>query len=84
LKEDNRVVALKALEKESVGQMKHVDHILNEREILQFFSDKTKERNDSKSNLVICPFIMDIFSSFQDKDNLYFEIEYVEGCTLLS
>ena len=64
MKEDNRVVALKVLEKESVGQMKHVDHILNEREILQFFSDKTKVGSDSKISLVICPFIMDIFSSF--------------------
>ena len=57
-------MALKTLEKESVGQMKHVDHILNEREVLQFFSDKTKEGTDSKTSLTICPFIMDIFSSF--------------------
>ena len=31
-----------------------------------------------------CPFLMSIFSSFQDKENLYFELEYIEGCTLLS
>lgn len=31
-----------------------------------------------------CPFIMQTYSSFQDKENLYFELEYIEGCTLLS
>ena len=31
-----------------------------------------------------CPFLMDIYSSFQDKENLYFELEYIQGCTLLS
>ena len=35
-KKENRVCALKALRKESVAQMKHVDHIINEREVLQF------------------------------------------------
>jgi len=33
-KKENRVCALKALRKESVAQMKHVDHIINEREVL--------------------------------------------------
>ena len=27
---------------------------------------------------------MQIYSTFQDKYNLYFELEYIEGCTLLS
>ena len=27
---------------------------------------------------------MKIHSTFQDKVNLYFELEYIEGCTLLS
>ena len=35
-KKENRVCALKALRKENVAQMKHVDHIINEREVLQF------------------------------------------------
>ena len=39
-KKENRVCALKALRKENVAQMKHVDHIINEREVLQFLSDK--------------------------------------------
>jgi len=33
-KRENRVCALKILKKESVAQMKHVDHIINEREVL--------------------------------------------------
>ena len=27
---------------------------------------------------------MGIYSSFQDKENLYFELQYIQGCTLLS
>jgi len=27
---------------------------------------------------------MSIFNSFQDKENLYFELEYIQGCSLLS
>jgi hypothetical protein len=27
---------------------------------------------------------MRIYSTFKDKDNLYFELEYIKGCTLLS
>jgi len=43
-KKENRACALKALRKESVAQMKHVDHIINEREVLQFLSDKNTSR----------------------------------------
>jgi len=28
--------------------------------------------------------LMGIYSSFQDKENLYFELEYIQGCTLYS
>ena len=35
-----KIVALKVLKKESVAAMKHVDHIINEREVLQFLSDR--------------------------------------------
>lgn len=38
----NRTVALKILKKESVAAMKHVDHIVNEREVLQYLSDKNR------------------------------------------
>lgn len=37
-----RLCALKVLKKESVAAMKHVDHIINEREVLQYLSDRNK------------------------------------------
>ena len=86
-----RICALKVLRKESVAAMKHVDHIINEREVLQYLSDRNRafiedqlkhDHNDSMASE--CPFLMDIYSSFQDKENLYFELEYIQGCTLLS
>ena len=70
----DRECALKILEKESVLQMKQVDHIISEREILKLLSNLDEK----------CPFIINIFSSFQDTENLYFELEYVQGCTLLN
>lgn len=47
---------------------------------------KEKEESDSEDNDIKgdCPFIMNIYSSFQDKENLYFELEYIQGCTLFS
>ena len=69
-----RLCALKSLKKENVAQMKQVDHIISEREVLQYLSEMNN----------LCPFIMSIYSSFQDEDNLYFELEYIEGCTMLS
>ena len=102
----NRTVALKILVKEGVAEMKHVDHVINEREVLQYLSEvnhlpleeETKGlgslsrvheqpiSDDEEDNrpAVQCPFLMDIYSSFQDKENLFFELEYIEGCTLLS
>ena len=38
-KDQQREVALKVLLKESVAEMKHVDHVINEREVLQYLSD---------------------------------------------
>lgn len=73
-KTENKIRALKIVSKESVAYMKQVDHLISEREVLLDLST----RNNS------CPFIMDIFSSFQDDENLYFELDYIEGCTLLS
>lgn len=60
--------------------MKLVDHMISEREVLRYL---TNLQQTSKLNKV-CPFTMKIFSSFQDEDHLYLELEYVEGCTLLS
>jgi serine/threonine protein kinase len=49
-----REVALKILTKESVLQMKQVDHIISEREILKFLSSLEEP----------CPFLIQIYSSF--------------------
>ena len=103
-RKEDRICALKCLKKESVAEMKHVDHVVNEREVLQYLTDinemiypqpkplnkhssplKIQEDSESDSPPTLeCPFVMQIYSSFQDKMNLYFELEYIEGCTLLS
>ena len=38
-KKTNRFCALKVVKKEKVAAMKHVDHIINEREVLQYLMD---------------------------------------------
>ena len=48
------VVALKVLVKESVAKMKQVDHIISEREVLQYLTQLEES----------CPFVMKLFSSF--------------------
>jgi len=68
----NRICAIKILKKESVAAMKHVDHIINEREVLQYLSDKNREyaienpvgEDHDGYGVPECPFLMDIFSSF--------------------
>ena len=81
-----REVALKILPKENIAQMKHSDHVVNERESLahltelcQMAEDEQDESVDNRSR-----FVIKFFSSFQDSRNLYLELEYVKGCTLLS
>lgn len=57
---EGRDCALKILKKEGVAAMKHVDHIINEREILFFLTDRQEEEKEQEQ----CPFIMRIFSTF--------------------
>lgn len=72
--------------------MKHVDHIISEREVLQYLIDKRNQYYEEQKDLIEpgdqfvpqCPFLMGIFSSFQDREHLYFELEYIQGCTMLS
>mmetsp|Transcript_15486 Transcript_15486/g.23789 ORF Transcript_15486/g.23789 Transcript_15486/m.23789 type:complete len:100 (-) Transcript_15486:668-967(-) len=52
--------------------MKQIDHIISEREVLNFLTSRGKS-----------PFIVEFFSSFQTADHLYFEMEYVAGTTLM-
>lgn len=72
---ENRWCALKILQKDTIRQMKHVEHVIYERENLMYLSDKHHREE--------CPYIVRLFSAFQDEENLYFELEYIEGCTLL-
>ena len=71
---DQRVCALKIITKESVAGGKHIDHIISEKEVLDYLTDSEPS----------CPFLVKFFNSFKDRENLYFEIEYIQGCTLLS
>ena len=38
-KREEREIALKILPKENIAQMKHSDHVVNEREVLSHLSD---------------------------------------------
>lgn len=76
-------IALKTLKKESVAAMKHVDHIVNERSVLFHLTSLNRNNAGNRNtNSQACPFVINCHSSFQDDDNLYFELDYVEGITL--
>ena len=45
-KKEKRYCAIKVLYKENVAQMKHVDHIINELEVLQYLSERNVIEND--------------------------------------
>lgn len=65
--------------------MKQVDHVIGEREVLKYLTlQHANERAGHGPKSHSCPFIISIYSSFQDEAHLYLELEYVEGCTLLS
>ena len=71
-----QLCALKIVRKESIALMKHADHMINELEVLKMLSSRASDNE--------CPTIMKIHSSFQDSESLYLELEYIQGCTLLS
>ena len=53
-------------------------------EWLQRPRDKDDEDEEEEEYVSECPFLMHMYSTFQDKENLYFELEYIQGCTLFS
>ena len=71
---NGRTVCLKILPKSNVKAMKHTRHIVYEYEVLKLLSNYTDEM----------PSLIKLYSTFQDETNLYFELEYVPGCTLFS
>lgn len=62
--EKNEWAALKIIKKEIVIKLKQVEHTANEKNILLCIS---------------CPFIVNLMAYFQDKKNLYFVLEYING-----
>ena len=85
----NRVCVLKSIPKSYVPKMKHSPHLISEHDVLRYLNsvNKTFVSRDSFEEPIeetICPFFMTLYSTFQDKENLYFELEYISGCTLLS
>lgn len=63
-KKNGQDVALKILGKESVAQMKHVDHIISENNVLRFLTQKNTVTKLVKQRE--CPFTINLFSTFQD------------------
>ncbi|OMH84825.1 cAMP-dependent protein kinase type 2 [Zancudomyces culisetae] len=61
--------ACKILTKSEVLRSNQVEHVINERNVLQF---------------VECPFIVKIFGTAQDQNNLYMFLEYIVGGELFS
>lgn len=61
---DNEYAALKIIKKEIVIKLKQVEHTANEKNILL---------------CITCPFIVRLMDYFQDKKNLFFVLEYING-----
>lgn len=61
--------AMKVLRKHDIVRLKQVDHIKNERDLLGFLRH---------------PFIVSVYSAFQDKHHLYMVLEYVVGGEIFS
>ena len=63
-KNNDKMVALKKMSKACLVQMNEVEHILTEREILK----------NTKSQ-----WLVKLYSAFQDKEHVYFSVEYCQG-----
>lgn len=82
-----RMVALKILPKEKIIDFDRSRQVIKERDVLKHLSaikrtwdaDKSEWKEEYGRH-----FIMNMYKSFQDDENVYFELEYIKGCTLLS
>ena len=81
-----RIVALKIIPKDSITDSAMLDHIINERNVLRLLSNKNDRilTNDIEEEAKDCPFIMKLHTYFKNEANIFFEVEYVPGCTLFS
>jgi protein kinase A len=69
LKETGQFCALKVLQKEKILKMRQLEHTQNERAVLGQLNH---------------PFLITMVASFQDVENVYFILEYVQGGELFS
>lgn len=68
-KQSGKYVALKVLNKQTIVKLKQVEHIFNEKKILQELHS---------------PFCLKLLDSFHDSDNIYLSMEYVCGGELFT
>jgi len=68
-KNDGKYYAMKVLKKAEIVKMKQVEHTVNEKNILEQLDH---------------PFLVEMLGTFQDANNLYFVMEYVQGGELFS
>ena len=66
---DGQYVALKVLKKAEVIKMRQLEHTVNERAILAQIEH---------------PFLVKLYGTFQDSENVYFLLEYIQGGELFS
>lgn len=69
LKTSGKFMAMKVMKKKEVVRLKQVEHTVNEKDILTATNH---------------PFLVNLISSFQDCNNLFFVLEYVPGGELFS
>ncbi|KAI8925499.1 kinase-like domain-containing protein [Entophlyctis helioformis] len=69
LKSNGKYYAMKVLRKGEIVKMRQVEHTLNEKHILEQLDH---------------PFLVGMLGTFQDCNNLYFVLEYVQGGELFS
>lgn len=69
LKSNDKFYAMKVLRKSDVVRLKQVEHTINERSIMAQLDH---------------PFLIGLLATFQDSNNLYFVLEYIQGGELFS
>lgn len=73
-KDTRTVFALKEVRKAAVLQLKQLDHIKNEKEILIELSNEEEDAD----------FIVKLFRTMEDRKSLYFQFEYLPGGELFT
>ena len=69
MKSNGKHYAMKVLRKSEIVKLKQVEHTINEKHILEKLE---------------FPFLVNLLGTFQDANNLYLVLEYVQGGELFS